>query len=96
MEVNLDEHTGKDWDKALGLRLRHWREEHGLTQTAIGNLLDVSFQMVQKYEKGHCRLPAQSLPRLAELFKVSIEDILGITSAPHNPKPRNLAAPPRE
>ena len=47
MEVNLDD---VDFDRKLGLRLRQYRLECGLTQMALGDALGVSFQMIQKYE----------------------------------------------
>ena len=86
MEVNLDD---MDFDRKLGLRLRQYRQECGLTQTALGDALGVSFQMIQKYEKGLSRVSGQSLVKLSELLKVSVTDILGIPSIPPNPPRRS-------
>lgn len=86
MEVNLDD---ADFDRKLGLRLRQYRLACGLTQMALGDALGVSFQMVQKYEKGHSRVSGQSLVKLADLLKVPVTDILGIPSIPPEPPRRS-------
>ena len=36
------------FDAAIGKRLRQLRTERGLTQTQLGDMLDVSFQQIQK------------------------------------------------
>gem|GEM_PF-6618892 len=39
-------------NKVLGTRIKQRRLELNLTQTKLGNALNVSFQQIQKYEKG--------------------------------------------
>ena len=39
-------------NKVVGDRLRQRRLELGLTQTKVANAINVTFQQVQKYEKG--------------------------------------------
>lgn len=41
----------------LGAKLRRMREASGRSQEAMGDRMGVSFQMVQKYESGRCRIP---------------------------------------
>ena len=41
-----------DFDVAIGARLQAARIASSKTQSYIGNLLGVTFQQVQKYEKG--------------------------------------------
>ncbi len=52
--------------------LRQVREAHGLTQAALGDLVGVTFQQIQKYEKGTNRVSAGGLFDLAECLKVPI------------------------
>ena len=56
----LDKHQRREAKKALdraaGAILREMRLSAGLTQTDLGRLMDVSFQQVQKYEKGINRI----------------------------------------
>jgi transcriptional regulator with XRE-family HTH domain len=51
--------------KALGVKIRKFRELAGLSQTRLGELLGVSYQQVQKYERGASRMSVETLLRLA-------------------------------
>src|SRR5438093_8592256 len=46
------------------------REGVGLSQSAVGALLEVSYQQVQKYERGINRISIDKLQRLAEALRV--------------------------
>lgn len=48
-------------DVHVGRKVRDARVAKGMSQTELGNLLGVSFQQVQKYEKGTNRLGASRL-----------------------------------
>jgi transcriptional regulator with XRE-family HTH domain len=65
-------------DVALGRRLRSLRVRRGLSQTALGELLGVSFQQIQKYERGTHRIRVSQLRRLAEALSVSARELLEI------------------
>ena len=52
--------------KFIGRRLRQLREAVGLSQSEVGALLEVSYQQVQKYERGINRISVDKLQRLAE------------------------------
>ena len=54
-----------DADRFAGQRLRLGRRELGLTQEALGVLLGVTFQQIQKYEAGHSRMSAGRLLEIA-------------------------------
>jgi transcriptional regulator with XRE-family HTH domain len=51
--------------KALGAKVRKFREQAGLSQTELGEKLGVSYQQVQKYERGVSRMSVDTLLRLA-------------------------------
>jgi transcriptional regulator with XRE-family HTH domain len=51
--------------KSMGARVRRFREAAGLSQTELGDKLGVSYQQVQKYERGVSRLGVDTLLRLA-------------------------------
>lgn len=53
------------------------RRENGLTQKAVAEALDVSFQTVSKWERGTCSPDITLLPALADLFGTSIDMLLG-------------------
>lgn len=53
-------------DRDIGQYLRERRTAVGWSQTQVAELLGVTFQQVQKYERGINRLPANRIPLLAE------------------------------
>jgi transcriptional regulator with XRE-family HTH domain len=59
-------------DVEVGHRIRIQRLARGLSQTALANHLGVTFQQVQKYEKGVNRVGAGRLTRIAEVLGVPV------------------------
>ncbi|WP_273789330.1 helix-turn-helix domain-containing protein [Bartonella sp. ML70XJBT] len=57
-------------DISIGKRIRHRRMSMRLSQKELGNSLGVSFQQVQKYEKGLNRVSAGRLLEIANLLEV--------------------------
>ena len=68
-------------DIALGRRLKSLRVRRGLTQTALGLLLGVSFQQIQKYENATNRIRVSQLRRIAEALGVPVMELLEISRA---------------
>jgi transcriptional regulator with XRE-family HTH domain len=66
-----------DVDKRVGQRLRQLRMQIGLSQQEIALTLGVSFQQIQKYEKGVNRVSAARLIELADLLHTTPHDLLG-------------------
>lgn len=54
----------------IGQRMRQLREAAGLSQSEVGACLDVSYQQVQKYERGSNRISIEKLQRLAVTLRV--------------------------
>lgn len=63
-------------DIQVGRRLRQARVDCGLTQTALGKALGVSFQQVQKYEVGSNRMAVSTALRACAILDVTISDLL--------------------
>jgi len=59
-------------DVEVGHRIRLERLARGLSQTALANQLGVTFQQVQKYEKGVNRVGAGRLTKIAEVLGVQV------------------------
>lgn len=57
----------------IGENLKTLRKEAGLSQPELAALLDVTFQQIQKYEKGRNRLPVTHLHFLKSYFDVPYE-----------------------
>ena len=60
-------------DKVLGQRIRIRRAELKISQSELGERLGVSFQQVQKYEKGVNRIGSVRLGKIAEVLQVPIQ-----------------------
>jgi transcriptional regulator with XRE-family HTH domain len=59
-------------DKHVGSRIRMRRMMLGLSQTTLGDQLEITFQQVQKYEKGTNRVAASRLQHIADILKVPV------------------------
>ncbi len=59
-------------DRVVGQRIRWRRRELKLTQEKLGDLLNLTFQQVQKYEKGVNRVGASRLQAIANILQVPV------------------------
>ena len=64
MEENFNHHLGK--------KLRMRRLSLGLTQTKVAEAINVTFQQIQKYEKGTNGVSSSRLLQLSNFLKVPI------------------------
>ncbi len=64
-------------DVHVGARLRQRRTLLGMSQTTLGEAISVSFQQLQKYERGANRIGASRLFHLSQILDVSIEYFFG-------------------
>src|ERR1700752_3658447 len=64
-------------DIEVGHRIRIERLARGLSQTALANQLGVTFQQVQKYEKGVNRVGAGRLTKIAEVLGIEVSTFFG-------------------
>ena len=60
-------------DTHVGARLRQRRTLLGMSQTTLGDALGVSFQQVQKYERGTNRMGSSRLFDLSRVLDVPVE-----------------------
>jgi len=68
----MTQRGGDPRDAEIGRRVRMLRLQRGLSQTELGTLINVTFQQVQKYEKGTNRISAGRLQRIAEVLTVPV------------------------
>jgi transcriptional regulator with XRE-family HTH domain len=57
-------------DKHVGARLKMRRVTVGMSQSKLGEALNITFQQIQKYEKGSNRIGAGRLQELARVLCV--------------------------
>jgi transcriptional regulator with XRE-family HTH domain len=63
--------------KQLGQQISALRQEAGLTQAQLAEMLNLKQQVIASYEVGRRRLPISLLPALSKALGVSVEDLLG-------------------
>jgi transcriptional regulator with XRE-family HTH domain len=59
-------------DKHVGSRVRMRRMMLGMSQEALGGALGLTFQQVQKYEKGVNRVSASRLQHISQILQVPV------------------------
>jgi transcriptional regulator with XRE-family HTH domain len=67
-----DERAANAIDRKLGQRVRTRRLEIGMSQERLAELLGVTFQQVQKYEKGVNRIAASRLHDIASALDLPV------------------------
>ena len=74
-------------DKHVGSRVRMRRLMLDMSQTDIANALGLTFQQVQKYEKGSNRISASRLQHLSQILQVPVPFFFeGAPAAPGIPQ----------
>ncbi len=64
-------------DVMIGLRVRVRRKALSMSQTELGTRIGVTFQQVQKYERGVNRIAGSTLVRVAQALGTSVSALLG-------------------
>jgi transcriptional regulator with XRE-family HTH domain len=68
-------------DYHVGQSIRTRRRELGLSQTALGDEIGVSFKQVQKYESGANRIGAGRLYEISVALKTDVETFFALAPA---------------
>src|SRR5947208_13920437 len=68
-------------DIEIGRKIRALRLERGLSQSGLADGIDLTFQQVQKYEKGTNRVSAGPLQRIADILNTPVMFFYGGTGA---------------
>ena len=66
-----------DVDCTVGLRIATLRKAKGLSQTELGQHVGVTFQQIQKYEKGANRVSSGRLQQIAQFLEVPMSTLFG-------------------
>ena len=64
-------------DIAVGARIRLLRKLRGLSQQALAEAAGVTFQQIQKYERGANRVSASMLARIASALDAPVSEMFG-------------------
>jgi transcriptional regulator with XRE-family HTH domain len=82
-------------DKHVGSRVRMRRMMLGMSQEKLGDALGLTFQQVQKYEKGTNRIGASRLQQISHILQVPVAFFF--EGAPHvagTPSPQSVEEAP--
>jgi transcriptional regulator with XRE-family HTH domain len=71
-------HDEQQFFKELGARIAHLRKEAGLSQQAVADALEIAQQTYANYEVARARPAVSMLPTLAQLFGISVDELLGL------------------
>jgi transcriptional regulator with XRE-family HTH domain len=69
-------------DVALGAAVRIRRRTIGMSQEALAEQCNVSFQQIQKYENGANRISFSRLVQIARALKCRVVDLLEVLDTP--------------
>ena len=65
--------------KELGARVAQLRKQAGLSQQSVADELGIAQQTLAHYEVGRLRMPVSLLSKLAQLFGVPGDELIGLT-----------------
>lgn len=65
-------------DAVLGLKIAYYRKLNGLTQEELGEKVGVSTHAVSKWEQQLSCPDMMLLPKLANLFRITIDELFGL------------------
>ncbi|MES2994765.1 MAG: helix-turn-helix transcriptional regulator [Patescibacteria group bacterium] len=90
-----NDNTPDPIDVAVGHSIRVRRKWLGISQSTLADHLGVSFQQVQKYERGANRVSASMLVKIAQKLDTSVGELVGENGAPNGDESLNakLAIP---
>jgi transcriptional regulator with XRE-family HTH domain len=93
----MDEAGPDQLDQALGLAIRLRRHARGLSQSALGEAIGVSFQQIQKYERGANRVSFSTMVRICEALGCHVSDLVAeveqLDPGAHRDTPELLTQP---
>jgi len=70
-------HVSNPLDIALGARIRVRRKSLGLSQDDLAVQVGLTFQQIQKYERGANRVSFSRLVEIARTLKCRVQDLIG-------------------
>ncbi|MBW8733900.1 MAG: helix-turn-helix transcriptional regulator [Asticcacaulis sp.] len=70
--IAADEKAPHPFDLHVGSRVRQRRRDLGMSQDTLARAIDITFQQVQKYERGATRISASRLYDIALVLKVPV------------------------
>lgn len=80
-------------NETLGERIAQARKSSGYTQEEFAQMLNVTAQAVSKWENGNSCPDIQLLPKISEILKISIDELLTGSESAFEPQPEKKKNP---
>lgn len=71
-------------NKSMGDIISTLRKEKGMTQKDLADMLNITDKAVSKWERNIAFPDTATLPKIAEIFGVSVEELMNVKSASGN------------
>ncbi|MCE1226865.1 MAG: helix-turn-helix domain-containing protein [Geobacteraceae bacterium] len=68
--------------KIIGEKIKFRRQDIGMSQERLAELIGVSFQQVQRYENGRNKISVERIQQIAEALSVQVANFFADGSAP--------------
>ena len=88
-----DFHTNKDGVPVICQQIRYYRESKGMEQKELAAELGIKGNSICNWESGRTRPDIALLPKLSEIFNVSVDELFGLP-APLAPEPKYKSSIP--
>ena len=69
-------------NKSMGEIVSTLRREKGMTQKELADMLNITDKAVSKWERDIACPDTQTIPKLAEIFGISVEELMNVKAAP--------------
>jgi transcriptional regulator with XRE-family HTH domain len=86
--MNATKAESRAYFRALGVHIGVLRKKQGMTQAELARALGVSQQTIFAYELGDRRVSVFVLAKLARIFQMPVETLIGFTYPPVNARRR--------
>jgi transcriptional regulator with XRE-family HTH domain len=86
----IDPKTPNATDVHVGARIRMYRIKAAMSQEALGKQLGITFQQIQKYEKGTNRVGSSRLQQISEILDVPVASLFENLPGPKRTDSDNL------
>lgn len=73
MDIKFTREARRKVDEHVGGRLRYFRWKSGLSQQTLGEQIGITFQQIQKYERGTNRISASTLHAMSQILGAPVE-----------------------
>ena len=78
--------------KTLGMMISSFRKEKGMTQIELAEKMGVTDKAVSKWERDLACPDVSTLPKLAEIFDVSVDELMQCKAESQNEKEKDFTS----